>query len=91
MSSRRMLAALGLIATQGSFLEQIAITMDGLDNWMLESGNIMRQEPLARLGFALYFVVMHVWCFGLVFFHGIESEHHDLRVFNTHKGILTQS
>ena len=59
----------------GSALEQVSQTVDQLDTWVLETGDIMRNQPMARLGLAFYMMLVHLWCFGLVFFHTIESEH----------------
>ena len=78
LPSRTLLSTFGMQISHGSVAEQIATTIDAMDTWMLETGNIMRHEPLARLGFALYLVMVHLWCFGLVFFHAVQSEHADL-------------
>lgn len=53
----------------GSPMEGFGKTIDALDSWMIETGTILRLEPLARLGFFLYFSVLHLWCFCLVAFH----------------------
>lgn len=85
LSTRSMFSALGLHAAPGSIGEQISTTIDAVDNWMLETGSILRHEPLARLGFAIYFLMVHLWCMGLVFFHAVQSEHADLGSLTTHK------
>lgn len=90
LSSHSMRSAMGLRhgGVGNQVKQQIGNTIDALDTWMLETGSIFRHEPLARLGFALYLTIIHVWCFGLVFFHTIESEHGDLGQLTNHVGVL---
>jgi chromosome segregation ATPase len=78
LQTRSVRSALGMRLNEGSGMEQIALTIDALDAWMLDTGSIMRHEPLARVGFALYLALLHLWCFVLVFFHAVASEHGDL-------------
>ncbi|GAX26587.1 hypothetical protein FisN_21Lh052 [Fistulifera solaris] len=85
LSTRSMFSVLGMHVTRGSIGEQISTTIDAIDNWMLETGNILRHEPLARLGFAIYFALVHLWCLGLVFFHTVQSERADLGSLTNHK------
>jgi len=61
----------------GSGLEQVALTIDAIDSWMVETGSFMRHEPFARLGLLLYLTVLHLWSFALVVFHTTEVEHGD--------------
>ncbi|CAJ1951483.1 unnamed protein product [Cylindrotheca closterium] len=61
----------------GSIMEQVVSTIDALDKWMVETGGLMRNEPLARLGFLAYLVTLHLWTFGLVIFHTVETPHGD--------------
>lgn len=84
LSTRSVRAALGLRVVSGSAMEQVALTIDAVDNWMMETGTILRHEPLARIGLAAYMLILHLWCFGLVFFHTVESEHGDLRSLTQH-------
>jgi len=85
LPSRSVRSALGMrLANGGSGMDQVALTIDAVDSWMLETGTILRLEPLARLGFALYLTILHLWCLTLVFFHAIESEHGDLGALRTH-------
>lgn len=72
LPSRSIRASLGLRALNSN--RQVAATIDAIDSWMLDTSNIIRHEPLARIGFAIYLVVVHLWCFGLVFFHAVQSE-----------------
>ena len=62
---------------QSPAMEQVAITMDALDRWMVETGSFMRHEPFARLGFLLYLITLHLWSFALVVFHTTEQPHAD--------------
>jgi hypothetical protein len=78
LSTRSVSAALGLRGTGNQQIHQIAMTLDALDSWMLETTDILRHEPLVRIGLVTYFLVVHMWCFGLVFFHTMASEHGDL-------------
>lgn len=64
--------------------QQIAKTIDAMDGWMLETGGILGHEPLARLGFAVYLLVIHAWCFVIITFHTVEAERHDLRMIPLH-------
>eukprot|EP00934_Nitzschia_sp_Nitz4_P007798 Nitzschia sp. Nitz4//scaffold9_size221794//219273//221945//NITZ4_001390-RA/size221794-processed-gene-0.356-mRNA-1//-1//CDS//3329561133//7788//frame0 len=59
------------------FMEQVAITLDALDSFMVETGAFMRHEPLARLAFLLYLMTLHLWSFALVVFHTTEQPHGD--------------
>jgi hypothetical protein len=86
LPNRSMRTAVGLSRTMArgrgnnvrDLQEQLGTTVDAMDHWMVETGHILRHEPLARLGFAIYFVMIHVFCFALVAFHTIEAEHGDL-------------
>jgi hypothetical protein len=58
-------------------MDQIAHTIDSIDSWMIDTGSVLRYEPLARLGFFLYLVILHLWAFALVVFHTTEVPHGD--------------
>lgn len=58
-------------------IDQIALTVDAIDSWMVDTGYFMRHEPFARLGLLLYLTVLHLWSFALVVFHTTEVEHGD--------------
>ncbi|GKZ01054.1 hypothetical protein MPSEU_001057100 [Mayamaea pseudoterrestris] len=80
-SSRSMRATLGMRAAPvGSIQEQIGGTVDAFDKWLLDTGEILRSEPVARVAFTAYIAVLHVWCFALVAFHTVQSEHADIGV-----------
>jgi len=74
LPTRSLLSSVGL----GQY-PVLAQTLEDVDDWMLETGNLLRHEPWMRLGFLCYLLLIHVGCFGLVFFHAVESERHDLR------------
>ena len=63
----------------GSSMEGLGKTVEALDLWMIDTGTILRHEPLARLAFFVYFSVLHLWCFCLVAFHtsSYETPHAD--------------
>ncbi|CAB9508714.1 expressed unknown protein [Seminavis robusta] len=56
----------------GSSMEDLGKTIDAVDSWMIDTGTVLRHEPLARLALLCYFVLIHLWCFGLVAFHVSE-------------------
>ena len=58
-------------------LQQVLTTVDAIDSWMVETGSFMRHEPLARLGFLMYLMTLHLWTFALVVFHETEVPHGD--------------
>ena len=68
---RSIRSALGLRVMENSNLEQVAQTVDAIDLWMLQTGVILKHEPLARIALIFYFTLVHLWCFGLVFFHAV--------------------
>jgi hypothetical protein len=85
---RTMRSALGVRASSPIML-QVVQTVDALDLWMLETGNIFKQEPMARLGLLFYTLLLHAWCFGLIFFHAVESEHSDLGSLTARRAVLS--
>lgn len=85
---RTMRTALGIRASGSPLTRQVVQTVDALDLWMLETGLVLKQEPLARLGLLAYAVILHMWCFGLVMFHTVESEHGDLGSLTSRRVVL---
>jgi hypothetical protein len=63
----------------GEGTEQVAATIDAIDSWVVDTGGFLRHEPLARLAFVLYLILLHLWAFCLVLFHthSFEKEHAD--------------
>jgi hypothetical protein len=78
-SVRSIRSALRLGSGRGtnSAMDQFGMTIDAVDSFMVDTGSFMRTEPLARLGFLLYLLTLHVWSFALVVFHTTEVEHGD--------------
>jgi predicted nucleic acid-binding Zn-ribbon protein len=64
-------------AEGGAFLEQVALTIDAIDSWMVDTGSFMRHEPFARLGLLAYLMILHLYAFALVVFHTTEVPHGD--------------
>lgn len=61
----------------GGAMNQVALTVDAIDSWMVDTGSFMRHEPFARLGLLLYLIILHLWSFALVVFHTTEVPHGD--------------
>lgn len=55
-------------------MEQVAITLDAMDGWLLDTCSFMKHEPIARLGLLVYIFVIHFWSFALVLFHSSSYE-----------------
>ena len=68
---RALRSVFGLDTAESGALHHIALTVDAMDSWMLQTGVILHHEPLARIGCLLYLCLVHVSCFGLVFFHSV--------------------
>lgn len=77
LPTRSIRNSLGLRTSTSRFQRQVGETLDALDTWILETGHILRNEPLARLGFTLYMALLHLWCFGLIVYHTVQSERTD--------------
>ncbi|KAL3944334.1 MAG: hypothetical protein SGBAC_001581 [Bacillariaceae sp.] len=81
---RTILASLNLEhGALSNTMEQVVSTIDALDKWMVETGGLLRNEPLARLGFLAYLLTLHLWTFGLVIFHTVETPHGDFGTMDT--------
>jgi Golgin subfamily A member 5 len=63
----------------GQSTEKIGKALDGIDVFLVESGKFLRYNPLARLLFIVYLLILHLWTFALFFFyaHGFETVHGD--------------
>ena len=68
---RTMRSTLGLRVVENSNLEQVAITVDAIDLWMLQTGTVLKHEPVARIALLFYLLMVHLWCFGLVCLHTV--------------------
>jgi hypothetical protein len=71
--------ALHLNVVQGEGTERIGKTLDSLDAFLTQSGKFLRYNPLARLLFILYLLLLHLWSFAVLFFHAnaFETVHGD--------------
>jgi hypothetical protein len=79
LPTRSMRKAIGLRQTAlPGWQQQVGKTLDSIDAWMIETGGILRHEPLMRFAFGMYLCAIHIWCFVLVTFHTVEAERHDL-------------
>lgn len=90
-SGKSIRSAFGIRNVPGTRMDQIAMTIDAFDSWMMETGNILKQEPFVRAGFAVYLILLHFWCFFLVASHTIEAEHGDLGTLTGRQAIPDQS
>ena len=61
--------ALHLDAVQTGQSERIGKSLDALDAFLTESGKFLRYNPLARLLFIVYLLLLHLWTFVLLFVH----------------------
>jgi hypothetical protein len=59
--------------------EAIGRTLDAVDSLLSQSGKVLRSNPVARLFFVAYWLLLHVWTFVAVVFHahGMEGLHGD--------------
>ena len=71
--------AINLKNTTNESIERVGKVIDGLDKFSVETGKFLRHNPLARWGFILYLVVLHMWTFAVLFFHThrFETVHGD--------------
>ena len=88
LQQRSIRSTLGLRVVHGGLADQVLTTVEAMDEWLMETGTILRHEPLARLGFALYFALVHLWCFALVCFHTVQSEHADIGTLTARRAML---
>jgi Golgin subfamily A member 5 len=58
----------------GDRTEQIGKVVDVVDTFAVSTGKYLRRNPLARAGFILYLVLVHLWTFLLLFFHAHNLE-----------------
>lgn len=54
--------------------ENIAKAIDLVDKLSVEAGIYFRYNPLARGGFVLYLILLHLWTFSLIVFHVHSTE-----------------
>ena len=78
-NGQSMRAVLRLDGYQGESGEKIGKALDGVDAFLTQSGKFLRYNPLARLIFILYLLILHLWTFFVLMFHThmFESVHGD--------------
>ena len=72
--------AINLQNSRNGNIERVGKVIDGLDKFsVVDTGKYLRHIPLARGGFILYLVVLHLWTFVVLFFHThrFETVHGD--------------
>jgi hypothetical protein len=67
-------AAMRLTSAQGDRTEQLAKVVDAVDDFAVTTGKYLRKNPMARAGFILYLLLMHIWTFVLLFHHAHNFE-----------------
>lgn len=74
-----MRSALNLDVVQGEGSERVGKSLDALDKFLVDSGKFLRYNPLARLIFIVYLLMLHLWTFLLLFVHAhtFEDVHGD--------------
>jgi hypothetical protein len=72
-------SAMRLNPGQGERTEQIGNVVDALDSFAVSTGKYLRRNAVARAGFIVYLLLIHIWTFVLLFFHAhsFETEHGD--------------
>jgi hypothetical protein len=73
-----MRAALHL-DTLGAGSQRVGKSLDALDKFLVESGKCLRYNPMARIMFIVYLLMLHLWTFLLLFVHAhtFEDVHGD--------------
>lgn len=59
---------------QNQQAETVGKAIDALDSFAVQTGKFLRSNPLARGGFLLYLIVLHIWTFLVLFFHAHSYE-----------------
>jgi hypothetical protein len=64
--------------------ERIGKAIDAVDNFSVQTGKYLRYNPLARGGFIVYILVLHLWTFVVLFLHThkFETVHGDFGAAN---------
>lgn len=65
----RSISRLGPIAKHA----KLAKAVDSLDRFFLTMGNLLRNEPWARLAFISYIMLLHLWVLYILEFHTNEA------------------
>ena len=57
------------------FCTQVAKAIDVVDKLPLRTGSFLSREPLARLFFLIYLVLLHLWALFILSFHTHRLDH----------------
>ena len=60
---------IGLNNIRDERAESIGKAIDAVDRFAVDTGKFLRYNPLARGGFVLYLIMLHLWTFVVLFFH----------------------
>jgi hypothetical protein len=76
--------AINLNSQRDENSERIGKAIDAVDNFSVQTGKYLRYNPLARGGFILYLLVLHLWTFVVLFLHThkFETVHGDFGAAN---------
>jgi Golgin subfamily A member 5 len=54
---------------QNQQAETVGKAIDAIDGFAVQTGKFLRSNPLARGGFLLYLIILHLWTFFVLFLH----------------------
>mmetsp|Transcript_1304 Transcript_1304/g.2134 ORF Transcript_1304/g.2134 Transcript_1304/m.2134 type:complete len:794 (-) Transcript_1304:76-2457(-) len=76
--------AINLNAPRDENTERIGKAIDAVDKFSQDTGKYLRSNPLARGGFIVYLLVLHLWTFVVLFLHThkFETVHGDFGAAN---------
>jgi len=59
--------------------QKLARAVDQLDRFAMDTGNFLKNEPVARLFFLIYLIMLHMWALAILVWHShqIEKMHAD--------------
>lgn len=66
--------AIHMNASRDENTERLGKAIDAVDKFSVETGKYLRYNPLARGGFILYLLVLHLWTFVVLFLHTHKFE-----------------
>ena len=67
-------AAFRLNNPQNQQVETVGKAIDALDTFSVQTGKFLRTNPMARGGFLLYLIILHIWTFLVLFLHAHNYE-----------------
>jgi len=54
--------------------KKVADMIDSIDLWSIQTGMLMKNNPIIRLAFLMYLLVMHIWVLFVLVFHAHNLE-----------------